>query len=67
MPANRQLDHDEIRRQAAAMKEAQPSLSKGSAAASIIAELGPNPKTSKAWDNRHIERIIGPLWQGGLT
>ena len=67
VPPNRKLNHDEIRRQAAAMKEAQPSLSKGSAAASIIAELGPNPKTGKRWDNRHIERIIGPLWQGGLS
>jgi hypothetical protein len=65
VPANRKLDHDMIRQRAIAMKHEQPRLSKGSAAASIIAELGQNPRTGKPWDNRHIERIIGPLWEGG--
>lgn len=65
VPANRKLDHDMIKQRAINMKHEQPRLSKGSAEASIIAELGENPRTGKPWDNRHIERIIGPLWEGG--
>ena len=65
VPPNRKLNHQEIIGQATAMLAAQPSLSKGSAAASIIAELGKNPRTGNPWDNRHIERMIGHLWEGG--
>ncbi|MBX9897891.1 MAG: hypothetical protein K2Y17_08345 [Qipengyuania sp.] len=64
VPANRQLDHAEITGKAAAMLREQPGLSKGSAAASIRAELPPNPKTGKPRDQRGLERIIGHLWEG---
>lgn len=64
VPANRQLDHAEIIAKAAAMRSKQPSLSKGSAAASIVEELPRNPKTGKRRDYRHIERMIGHLWEG---
>lgn len=67
VPANRELDHGEIIRQAASMLTAQPGISKGSAAASIVAELPPNPRTGKPRDTRHIERMIAHLWQGGLS
>jgi hypothetical protein len=66
-PANRRLDHDAITSRAGELLAAQPGLSKGSAAASIIAELGNNPKTGRPWDNRHIERMIGHLWMGDLS
>lgn len=66
VPPNRQLDHEEISRHAAAMLAEQPGLSKGSAAASIVADLAPNPKSGLPRDARHIERIILHLWEGGL-
>lgn len=65
IPANRQLDHDQIKRDAIALRAARPEISKGSAAASIVADLPPHPKTGKRRDQRHIERIISPLWEGG--
>lgn len=60
----RSLDHDEIRRKVAEWLREKPNLPIGSAAASIISELGNNPRTGKPWDNRHIERMIRPLWKG---
>jgi hypothetical protein len=63
-PPNRQLDHGEIIARATRMLGDQPTLSKGSAAASIVAELPPNPRTGKPRDTRHIERMIAHLWQG---
>ncbi len=66
LPANRQLNHDEIVKRARAMLVERPNLSKGSAAASIVAELPPHPKTGKRRDTRHIERLIAPLWEGGI-
>lgn len=66
-PANRQLDHDEIIRQAAALRAGKAGISKGSVAASIINGLGVNPRTKKPWDNRHIERMIGHLWEGDFA
>lgn len=65
VPPNRRLDHDAIRQRASELLTDQPNLKIGPAAASIIAELGPNPKTGKPWDNRGIERLIAPLWSGG--
>lgn len=65
VPPNRQLDHDAIRRRASELLAAQPDLKIGPAAASIVAELGPNPKTGKPRDNRGIERLIARLWSGG--
>jgi hypothetical protein len=62
--ANRQLDHASIIEKAAKMKREQPNLSKGSAAASIVADLPPNPRTKRPRDTRHIERIIAHLWEG---
>jgi hypothetical protein len=62
VPPNRTLDHEEVKLRAAKMREERPAISKGSAAASIIAEIGPNPRTNKPWNNRHIERLIQPLW-----
>lgn len=62
---NRQLDYDEIKAKAKAMREQRPELSIGSAAASIVAELPPNPRTKKQRDHRHIERLIAPLWKEG--
>lgn len=67
VPANRKLNHEEIIGQAATMIAAQPGISKGSAAASIVAELPHNPKTGKPRDTRHIERMIAHLWEGGLS
>lgn len=67
VPANRKLNHDKIIGQAASMIAAQPGISKGSAAASIVAELPRNPKTGKPRDTRHIERMIAHLWEGGLS
>lgn len=64
VPLNRSLNHDEINRQAASMRAARPDISKGSAAASIVADLPHNPKTGKPRDTRHIERIIAHLWEG---
>ena len=64
IPANRQLDHEKIRDRVREMRREQPNLSKGSAAASIVAELPNNPKTGKPRDQRGIERIIAPLWEG---
>jgi hypothetical protein len=65
VPANRSLNHDEIIAQAASMIAARPGISKGSAAASIVADLPRNPKTGKLRDTRHIERMIAHLWEGG--
>jgi hypothetical protein len=65
VPRNRQLDHDQIVKRATELRKERADISKGSAAASIIAELGENPRTGKPWDNRHIERIIGRLWPRG--
>lgn len=67
VPPNRQLDHEEIIGQAAAMLAVQSGISIGSAAASIVAELPPNPKTGKPRDSRYIERMIAHLWEGGLS
>ncbi len=67
LPPNRKLNHPEIISKAAAMKAEQPTLSKGSAAASIVADLPKNPRTHKRRDTRHIERIIAHLWGGGLS
>lgn len=61
----RTLDHDKVRQRAAALRMELPNLKIGPAAASIIAELGHNPKTKKPWDHRGIERLIAPLWEGG--
>lgn len=66
VPANRSLNHDGIIGQAASMLAAQPGISKGSAAASIVADLPRNPKTGKPRDTRHIERMIAHLWEGGV-
>lgn len=67
VPANRKLNHDEIIGWAASMLLAQPGISKGSAAASIVADLPRNPKTGKHRDTRHIERMIAHLWEGGVS
>lgn len=67
VPANRQLDHNEIVGWAASMLAKQPGISKGSAAASIVADLPKNPRTKKPRDTRHIERIIAHLWEGGVS
>jgi hypothetical protein len=64
-PAHRKLDHDAIRRRAKELRAQQPELKIGPAAASIVSELGDNPKTGKAWDYRHIERMIAGIWDGG--
>lgn len=66
-PANRQLDHNAIIQEAAELLAAQPTLSKGAAAASIVAELPHNPRTGKPRDTRHIERIIAHLWDRRLS
>lgn len=66
VPANRQLRHDEIISKAVELLKAQPNLSKGSAALSIVAELPRNPRTGKRRDTRHIERMIAHLWEGGV-
>jgi len=63
-PANRQLDHASIIETAAKMFREQPNLSKGSAAASIVADLPLNPRTKRPRDTRHIERLIAHLWEG---
>lgn len=65
VPANRQLDHDAIRQRATQLREENPQLKIGPAAASVVAELGHNPKTGKPWDQRGIERLIAGLWEGG--
>jgi|JI81BgreenRNA_FD_contig_31_7482601_length_1355_multi_5_in_0_out_0_1 hypothetical protein len=64
VPANRQLDHASIIERAARMLREQPNLSKGSAAASIVADLPSNPRTKRPRDTRHIERLIAHLWEG---
>lgn len=66
VPSNRQLDHAAIVQRVVEMRRNQPGLSKGSAAASIVAELPPNPKSGKPRDTRNIERMIAHLWEGGL-
>lgn len=65
VPANRQLDLEKIIDQVVAMRAGRPGISIGSAAASIVAELPPHPKTGKPRDTRHIERKISHLWKGG--
>lgn len=67
VPANRKLNYEKIRADVAAMRIERPNLSKGAAAASIVADLGNNPRTGKPWCYRHIERIIAPMWEGGLS
>lgn len=67
VPPNRKLNHAEIIGQAASMRAAQSGISIGSAAASIVAALPPNPKTGKQRDTRYIERMIAHLWEGGLS
>ncbi len=67
VPPNRKLNHHEVIRQAADMLATQPSISRGSAAASIVADLPPNPKSGKQRDTRHIERMIAHLWEGGVS
>ena len=67
VPANRKLNHAEIIGQAASMRAFQPGISKGSAAASIVADLPRNPRSGKQRDTRHIERMIAHLWEGGLS
>ena len=64
VPAHRKLDHEAIRTRAAELRRESRDLKIGPAAASIIAELGDNPKTGKPWDNRGIERLIAHLWRG---
>ena len=64
VPPNRQLDYEKIRERVTIMRKQQPDLTIGSAAASIVAELPPNPKTGKPRDQRGIEKIIAPLWEG---
>jgi hypothetical protein len=64
VPPNRQLDHDAIFDRVIAMRVERPALSKGSAAASIVAELPPNPRTGKPRDARYIEKLIAHLWEG---
>ena len=62
VPPNRQLDHDLIKAMADKYREDRPDLSIGSAAASIVKDLGPNPKNGNPWDQRNIERIIARHW-----
>ncbi len=64
VPANRKLDHNKITDAAIAMRAARPEISIGSTAASIVADLPPNPRNGKRRDARHIEKIIAPLWEG---
>ena len=64
VPANRQLDYEKILERVREMRAERPGLTKGSAAASIVAELPPNPKTGKPRDQRGIEKIIAHLWEG---
>jgi hypothetical protein len=66
VPSNRTLDHNKIIAIAKAMRDDHSGISKGSAAASIVADLPRNPKTGKPRDTRHIERMIAHLWEGGL-
>jgi len=66
VPANRKLNHNEIIKKATSMLANQPGISKGSAAASIVADLSPNPRTGRPRDTRHIERMIAHLWEGGV-
>ena len=56
------LDRQKTINRAAELRCLHPNLSKGSAAASIAKEFPDNPQTGKAFDTRHIERIISPLW-----
>lgn len=65
VPENRQLDHSQIISEARKMRKVQPKITIGSAAASIVEGLPPNPKTGKSRDTRHIERLIAHLWEGG--
>ncbi len=62
--ANRQLDRDALIASAEELRRRQPGISRGSAALSLAAELPANPTTGKPRDTRHIERIIGCLWEG---
>jgi len=67
VPPNRKLNHDEIIGQAASMLAVRPGISKGSVAASIVADLPLNPRNGKPRDTRHIERMIAHLWEGGAS
>jgi hypothetical protein len=64
---NRQLDHKKIIDSADSMLTINPDISLTSTAASIVADLPPNPKTGKPRDQRHIERLIDHLWGGGIA
>lgn len=66
IPPNRQLNHEKIIGRAWELRLERPDISKGSAAASIVAELPLNPKTRKPRDTRHIERLIAYLWEGNV-
>jgi hypothetical protein len=66
----RSLNYEEIRRTVAQWLRERPTLSIGSAALAVAEDLPRNPKTGKRRDARHIETIIGDLWdkksgQGG--
>lgn len=67
VPANRQLNHEKIIERAGNMRKEKRGISLGSAAASIRAELPPNPKTGRPRDQRGIEKIIAHLWEGKVT
>lgn len=63
----RELDHEMLIAKARSYRTEEPGISKGSAAASIVVELGNNPKTGKSYDQRGIEKIIAPLWVEGTN
>lgn len=63
----RELNPDHLRAIAAELIKKHPGISRGSTAASIIADLPLNSKTGKPRDSRGIERIIAPLWEGKKT
>jgi hypothetical protein len=67
VPANRQLNHEKIIERAREMRAERRDISLGSTAASIRAELPPNPNTGKLRDQRGIEKIIAHLWEGKVT
>jgi hypothetical protein len=62
--ANRQLDREALIASAKELRRLRPGISRGSVALSLAAELPVNPTTGKPRDTRHIERIIGCLWEG---
>ncbi len=60
-----EIDRDAVCARARELREQQPSLSVGAAAASLAVEFGPNPKTEQPWNARGMEKIIGPIWRNG--